>query len=139
MYAAAGAAAYMCGTGSAKAHAAVEATATLFAQACAHAPAYCEASGDTQFYSGAHANAVATAEAWLDAYVEAFAQASVCGVCDVHASSWIYVLKYLFLEAVASASAIVRHPIYSAHTALPASCPAQKQTAPRHMPFVLGS
>jgi hypothetical protein len=96
------------GEGYVSAEAAAEATATLFAQAVAQASVKCEASGDTKFYANANAYAVQTAEGWLTAYAEAFAKASVCKKCDAYAASWGYVEKYVFLEAVASASATVR-------------------------------
>jgi hypothetical protein len=125
MHAAVEVAAYVCGgEGYASVEAAAEATATLFAQAVAQASVYCEGSGDTKLYAEAHAKAVETAEGWLKAYAEAFASASVCGVCDAYAESWGYVEKYVFLKAVAEASAKVRHPahVLPTHTALLVSC-----------------
>jgi hypothetical protein len=109
MHAAANSAAVICGGGSeASAEAAAKATATLFAQAVAKASVYCEASGDTSFYANANAYAVQTAEGWLTAYAEAVASAAVCDKCKAYAKSYGYVKEYVFLKAVASASAKVR-------------------------------
>jgi hypothetical protein len=106
MHAAAAAGAYLCSeTGTATAETTAQATATLFAEAVARASVFCE--GDTP---KASVLATQAAEDWLEAYAEAFAQSSVCNTCESTVSSWGYVAKYVFLEAVASASAIVRLP-----------------------------
>jgi hypothetical protein len=110
MHAAAAAGAYLCSeTGTATAETAAQATATLFAEAVARASVFCE--GDTAFYTPkASVLATQAAKDWLDAYAEAFAETSVCNTCESTVSSWGFVAKYVFLEAVASASAIVRLP-----------------------------
>jgi hypothetical protein len=111
--AAAEVAAYVCGgEGFASFEEAAAETAALFAQAVAQASVYCEASGDgTSSYANANIYSVQIAEAWLAAYTEAFASSNICNKCEIYDWSWGYVEKYVFLEAVANASATVRAPL----------------------------
>lgn len=108
LHTAATAAAFICGTGSADAHAVASATASAFAKAVASASVYCELSGDATGRANAHANAYIKAEKWLTAYADAFALAVQCEHCESFAYSWAYVQKHVFLEAMASADATVR-------------------------------
>jgi hypothetical protein len=126
MHAAAAAGAYLCSeTGTATAETAAQATATLFAEAVARASVFCEAEGDTAFYAKADVLATQAAEDWIEAYAEAFAESSVCNTCASTVSSWGYVAKYVFLEAVASASATVRPPpLLPSSEKLPKRCSA---------------
>jgi hypothetical protein len=112
LYAVAKAIAYGCGDdASADAHAVAEATAEVWARAVASAYVYCEGEGETILHAKASADAEATLETWLTTYADAFAQATLCGVCDSYAHSWVYVQKYVFLDAVAHAEAEVCHPV----------------------------
>lgn len=99
------AAEYICGGGSGThtEHDIAEATAEAFAIAVATASAECELEGDTAAYVNAKAHAKAAADVFVEAYADAFAGATVCGKCDAYASSWGYVSKHVFLEAVAKA------------------------------------
>lgn len=109
VHAAADASAFICGRSGAKtAHDIAEATAEAFALAVATASAECKLSGDASAYVNAEANARAAADVWLEAYASAFAQAGDCNQCSAFASSWGYVQKHVFLEAVAKAGFAVR-------------------------------
>jgi hypothetical protein len=95
---------HICGSGNLTSTAIAEATAEAFALAVATASAECELNGTAQAYVNADAKAEARANVWLEAYASAFASASVCDNCEAYASSWGYVSKHVFLEAVAEVS-----------------------------------
>lgn len=100
---------YICsgGSGVHSEHDIAEATAEAFAIAVATASADCELEGDAAVYVKAGAHAKAAAEVFVEAYADAFASSTVCGTCDAYASSWGYVSKHVFLEAVAKAGFLV--------------------------------
>jgi hypothetical protein len=100
--AAASAAAFACdGTGSAASVA--KATASAYAAAVASVTATCVLAGDATASVKASAEARAKAEVWVSAYFDAIASAATCGTCKAWASSWGYIEKWVFLEAIAKA------------------------------------
>jgi hypothetical protein len=100
--AATSAAAFACdGTGSASSIA--RQTAGAFALAIAGSAGGCVLAGDASAKVYASAQARSKAEVWLSAYFEAIALAATCGKCEAFTTSWGYIEKWVFLEAIAKA------------------------------------
>jgi hypothetical protein len=100
--------AYLCdGTGDANAIA--EATAEAFAAAVVSVVAECVLVGNATAKVTALANARAQAEVWVNSYFSASAFSSDCKTCNAFASSYGYISKYVFLEAIAAAEVTVCH------------------------------
>jgi hypothetical protein len=103
------AAAYVCdGTGSSEE--AAYATASAYAAAVASVVANCVLAGDASASVKAAADARARAEVWVSAFFDVVAQATDCEKCEAWASSWGYIEKYVFLEAIAQAGVRVCFP-----------------------------
>jgi hypothetical protein len=107
--AAASASAFVC-NGAGTSAAAAQSTASAYAAAVASVVADCVLVGDATAKVTALANAQAKAEVWVGAYFDAFAAAGDCETCSAFASSWGYISKYVFLEAIATAGVKVCHP-----------------------------
>jgi hypothetical protein len=108
--AAASAGAYLC-KGAGTAAAAAQATASAYAAAVASVVASCVRVGDAAAKVTALANAQAKAEVWVGSYFNAISSAIDCEPCTAFASSWGYISKYVFLEAIATAGVKVCHPL----------------------------
>jgi hypothetical protein len=115
VFVAAGAAKYLCDDYG-DPYAIAESTASAFAEAVAYAAASCVLIGDATANAHASANAKAQAEIWVTSYFDAWASASDCKKCDAYASSWGYIQKYVFLEAVANAEVKVCNTSYPANS-----------------------
>jgi hypothetical protein len=94
---------YVC-NGAGTAAAVAQATASAYAAAVASVVANCILVGDASAKVTALANARAKAEIWVTSYFNAFAFASDCETCGAYAESWGFISKYVFLEAIATAS-----------------------------------
>ena len=106
--AAASAAAFICGDGSADAVAAATATASAFAIAIADVTATCKVSGDAAGEAYGYAKAAIEAPVWLEAYASSLALAIDCGgTCSAFAESFAVIGKDVFLSAMAETEAKV--------------------------------
>lgn len=112
LHAAVSTAAYICSPdATAQAEAIASATASAYALAVADASVSCSLEGCATGTGNARADATARAKVWLEAYAEAATTAIVCDKCDAFAFAFGHVQDTVFLEAVASAEAEVRHPL----------------------------
>jgi hypothetical protein len=111
--AAASVSAYLC-NGSGTAAGAAQAATSAYAAAVVSAVASCILVGDASVKVSALANARVKAEAWVSAHFDAITSAVDCEPCGEvtdFAYSWGYINKYVFLEAIATASVKVCHPL----------------------------
>jgi hypothetical protein len=69
--------------------------------------ATCSLTGESIASVKAFADARAKANLWVSSYFDAVAEASNCKTCKAFASSWGYIEKWVFLEAIARAEVAV--------------------------------
>jgi hypothetical protein len=100
--------AYLC-EGVGDANAIAEHTASAYAAAVASVVADCVLVGDASAKVTALANARAQAEVWVSSYFKAASLTTDCITCSAFASSYGYISKYVFLEAIATAEVQVCH------------------------------